>query len=62
MTPDDLRAWLVRMGYTQQQAASALGVDRVSFARMLAGTAPINMRTGLACAAIAAGLKPWAAA
>ena len=47
------------MGYTQQQAADALGVNRVSYARWLSGANPIDRRTGLACAALAAGLGEW---
>ena len=60
MTPDDLRAWQARMDYTQQQAADALGINRVSYAKMLAGGA-IDRRTALACAAIEAGIAPLGA-
>ncbi|CAN5720427.1 hypothetical protein BH10PSE18_BH10PSE18_50370 [soil metagenome] len=45
------------MSYTGQQAADALGINRVSYAKMLAGGA-IDRRTALACAAIEAGLAP----
>lgn len=58
MNPDDLRAWLTCMGYSQQQGADALDINRSALARMLAG-GPINLRTAYACAAIACGIKPW---
>lgn len=61
MTPSDLRAWQAHMGYIYDSAAAALGVNRATYARWLAGSAPIDMRTALACAALAAGLKPWTA-
>lgn len=60
MTPDDLRAWQSAMGYTQQQAAEALGVSWATYKRYLVGEVPLAI--GLACAALAAGLQPWAAA
>ena len=37
MTPDDLRAWQARMGYTYDTAAEALGVSRATYAEWLAG-------------------------
>lgn len=61
MTPEDLRAWQAHMGYTYDTAAQALGMSRSSYAAMIAGTSRIDMRTSLACAAIATGLKPWSA-
>lgn len=60
MTPADLRAWLGCMGFTQQQGAEEMGLQRDAIARMLAGTRPIELRTALACAALAKGLGPWA--
>lgn len=59
MTPDDLRAWQKSQGYTYDTASAALGVNRATYARWLAGSAPIDLRTALACAALAAGLGPW---
>ena len=56
MTPADLRAWQAQMGYTYETAAEALGMSRSGFAKLLAGANPIDRRTELACAAIAAGL------
>lgn len=60
MTAEDLRAWQTAMAYTQQQAAEALGVSWATYKRYLVGEVPLAI--GLACAALAAGLGPWAAA
>lgn len=69
MTPSDLRAWQARMGYTYDTGAKALGVSRGTYADWLAGRSrttgkpiKINRIVALACAALAAGLEPWAAA
>ena len=59
MTPADLRVWKAHMGYTHETAAEALGISRSGFAKLLAGDHPIDKRTALACAAIAAGLVEW---
>ena len=60
MTSDDLRAWQHAMGYTYDTAAQALGVSRATFAAWLAGRS-IPGPVPWACAAKAAGLKPWTA-
>lgn len=60
MTPADLRAWQARMGYTYTQSCVALGVGNGTYVRMLSGETKIDRRTALACAALAAGLNPWA--
>lgn len=59
MSPVDLRAWQAHMGYTYETAAEALGISRSGFAKLLAGDHPIDKRTALACAALAAGLDAW---
>ena len=66
MPPADLRAWQAQMGYTFAQAAQALGVSQSAYADWLAGVSrttgkpkAIDKRTGLACAALAAGLGEW---
>ena len=59
MAPADLRAWQARMGYTYETAAEALGISRSGFAKLLAGDHPIDKRTALACAALAAGMDTW---
>lgn len=61
MTPADLRAWQTAMGYTYETAAQALGMSRSGYAKLVLGQATIDLRTALACAAIAAGLQPWSA-
>ena len=69
MTPSDLRDWQARMGYTYDTAAQALGVSRSTYAEWVAGKSRTTGRpvtpsrtVALACAALAAGLEPWAAA
>lgn len=59
MTPADLRAWQAHMGYTYDTAAQALGVNRATYARWLAGPGDVSKCVALACAALAAGLGPW---
>lgn len=59
MTPADFRAWRARMGYTQQQAAQALGVTSRTVKAWEAGKCAPPAFLALACAALAAGLGPW---
>lgn len=59
MTPDDLRAWQKEMGYTYDTAADALGMSRSGYANLVLGKSGIDLRTALACAALAAGLDEW---
>ncbi|HEY0200890.1 MAG TPA: helix-turn-helix transcriptional regulator [Burkholderiaceae bacterium] len=59
MTAEDLRAWQQRMGYTQQQAAAALGMSWATYKRWLVGD-PSRL-IALACAAIEAGIAPLGA-
>ena len=54
MTPSDLRAWQTQMGYTQQNAAQALGVSLATYKRWLVA-GPTRL-ADLACSALAAGL------
>ena len=61
MTADDLRQWAETQGYTYDAAAKALGMSRSGYAKLLAGGAAIDLRTALACAAVAAGVLPWPA-
>ena len=69
MTPTDLRAWQAHMGLTYDTAAQALGVSRATYAEWLRGKSrttgkPVtpSRTVALACAALAAGLEPWAPA
>lgn len=59
MTPDDLRAWQAHMGLSQRAAAEALGITQANYSAMVLGKSGIDLRTALACAALAAGLRPW---
>lgn len=67
MDPEDFNNWRVdEMGYTQTQAAVALGVSKGTVINYEAGKRREDGRPvvipkyiALACAAIAAKLKPW---
>lgn len=71
MTPDAFRAWRAAQGLSQLQAARALGITKRMIQlyekgeKPEPGTAGVSVRDveiprsiALACAAIAAGLKP----
>lgn len=49
MTPTDLLAWRQRQGWTQQQAADALGRSLRSYHALERGEAGISRETELAC-------------
>jgi hypothetical protein len=55
----DFIAWHKVMGYTYDTGAEALGMSRSGYHKLLSGQSAIDLRTALACAAIAAGLGPW---
>lgn len=59
MTPADLRAWRAAMGYTQPQAAQALGVSLRTIKAWEGGETAVPAIVPLACEALAAGLGPW---
>jgi DNA-binding XRE family transcriptional regulator len=66
MNAADLRAWQAHMGYTQAQAAEALGVALGTYCEWVAGVSRTTGRpiapkktVALACAALAAGMRPW---
>lgn len=67
MTPADLKAWQDALGLSYRAAAKALGVSPATYFDWLSGISrntgkPINKLSrlvALACAAIAAGLKPY---
>ncbi len=60
--PQALRDWQMRMSFTYDDAAAALGISRSSYAALLAKKNPvfIDLRTALACAAIEQGIAPLA--
>lgn len=60
MTPEDMRKWRRDLGFTQQQAAVAIGVvERATISRWERGEKFIPLRIALACSAVAAGLPPY---
>ena len=68
MTPADFDAWLAHMGLSERAAAERLGVSPAAVGDWRRGTSrttgrPISLPPllPLACAALAAGLPPWAA-
>ena len=66
MTPNDLRAWQASMGISGREAARRLGVSPATYQDWITGKSrtsgkPITKLPallGLACAALAKGLKP----
>lgn len=65
MTPQQLQAWQDAQGFTCRTAAQALGVSPATYFDWLQGTSrnsgkPVQIKrvVALACAAIAAGIKP----
>ena len=61
-SPQALREWQKRMGFTYDDAAAALGMSRSGYASLLSKSKPvfIDLRTALACVAIELGVEPLA--
>jgi len=66
MNKENFKAWRKKMGFTQQQAADALGLYRLTIINYERGTRAENnldvkipKSIALACSALAAGLEPW---
>ena len=66
MTSDEIKQWRQQMGYTQRQAAEALGIALNNYQALERGMSwgkntplAIDRRTELACAALAAGITKW---
>ena len=57
MTPAQFDAWLISMGLSERRAAELLGVAPSTIGQWRRVSTPPLL--GLACAALAAGLKPW---
>lgn len=60
MNASDLKAWQSQIGLSATAAAIALDVRRSTYHNWLSGH-PIKGHIDLACAALAAGLKPFSA-
>ena len=66
MTPNDMSEWRSKMGWTQRQAAEALGIALNNYQALERGMSwrtnkplAIDRRTELACAALAAGITGY---
>jgi transcriptional regulator with XRE-family HTH domain len=60
LSPQVLLSWRERMGYSQRDACAALGCSRAAWVKWETGQqAPIPRYIGLACAALALGMKPY---
>lgn len=59
VTPAMLIAWRQRMGFSQRDAADALGCSRGGFAGWESGKNSVPRYIGLAMAALAMGMKPY---
>lgn len=59
LTAQTLAAWRERMGYSQRDAADALGCSRGAWAGWENSVHPVPRYIGLACAALALGMKPY---
>ena len=57
MTPAQFDAWLISMGLSERRAAELLGAAPSTIGQWRRVSTPPLL--GLACAALAAGLKPW---
>jgi len=66
MKPEQFKAWRKKMGFTQQQAADALGLSIQALGNYERGTryedgreVKIPRSIALACSAVVADLKPF---
>lgn len=64
MTPDQFKAWRGHMKFTQQAAADALGLSKITVegydkGRRSEGRVEIPKTVELACAALALGVKSY---
>lgn len=59
LSPKTLLAWRERMGYSQRDACDALGCSRGAWGGWETGANDIPRYIGLACAALALGMKPY---
>jgi predicted transcriptional regulator len=61
LTGQTLTEWRERMGYSKTDASDALGCSRTAWRGWEEGTQDIPRYIGLACAALALGMKPYGA-
>lgn len=59
MTPGDLKEWRRRLGWSQVEAAEHLGCGRSSLQQWERGGTAIPRYIGLACAALALGIRDY---
>lgn len=55
--PQDIRTWRESMGYSNEEAASMLGISEFDFLQMEHGKVPTPRYIKLAAAALALGIK-----
>lgn len=59
--PKVLTAWRERMGYSNRDAALAIGCSRQAWLDWESGKSEVPRYIGLACAALALGMTPYGA-
>lgn len=59
MDAETFRRWAASLGLNKSAAAAKLGIGRGAIARYWEGQVSIPRHVGLACSAVAMGLKPW---
>ena len=59
LSPQVFLAWRERMGFSQRDACAALGCSRGAWAKWETGRQAAPRYIGLACAALALGMKPY---
>lgn len=59
LSPQVLLAWRERMGFSQRDACVALGCSRGAWGKWEGGINKPPRYIGLACAALALGMKPY---
>lgn len=60
LVPATLTAWRKRMNYSKRQAADVIGCNRDTWGKMERGDTRIPRYIGLAMAALALGINPYA--
>ena len=59
MKHQEFNDWLHHMNLSERRAAEVLGCAPATVGNLRRGHSPIDRRTALACAALAAGIEPW---